>query len=87
MNRKQRRTLNKKKNDSEEILSENIFLFNQIPDTCNVCTKKFDKKDKSMATTWRIVVSEEKERVSLFCPTCIESAAELIQQHLPQEQA
>ena len=78
MNRKQRRKAKKKLTPSEQNLSEKIFLFNQIPDACNTCAEPFDKKDKAMALSWKVVIREEKQQVRLFCPTCINKTKEAI---------
>lgn len=78
MNRKQRRKAKKKLTPSEQNLSEKIFLFNKIPDACNTCAEPFDKKDKAMALSWKVVIREEKQQVRLFCPVCINKAKEAI---------
>ena len=78
MNRKQRRQAKKKLTPSEQNLSEKIFLFNQIPDACTTCAEPFDKKDKGMAASWKVVIREELQQVRLFCPTCINKAKEAI---------
>ena len=81
MNRKQRRKAEKVKKDlspSEQILSEKIFLFNQLPDARTTCAEPFDKKDKSMVNSWRVVVHQEEQQVRLFCPKCINKAKEAI---------
>jgi len=81
MNRKQRRKAEKVKKSltlSEQNLSEKIFLFNQIPDACTTCAEPFDKKDKAMAFSWKVVIREEKQQVRLFCPTCINKTKEAI---------
>ena len=78
MNRKQRRQAKKKLTPSEQNLSEKIFLFNQIPDACTTCAEPFDKADKGMSISWRVVVREEKKQIHLFCPTCINKTKEAI---------
>jgi hypothetical protein len=81
MNRKQRRKAGKVKKNlspSERNLSEKIFLFNQIPDACTTCAESYDKTDKGMAASWRVVVREEKQQVHLFCPACVNKAKEAI---------
>ena len=77
VNRKERRRREKikgKLSPGEQNLSEKISLFNRIPDACNTCAQPFDKKDKGMAISWRVVVFAEQEIVKLFCPDCIASA-------------
>jgi hypothetical protein len=82
VNRKQRRRAEKTKKKltpAEQNLSQKIFLFDKIPDTCTTCAEPFDKKDKTHAQTWRVVVHKEKEQVRLFCPTCIEKTKEILE--------
>ena len=81
MNRKERRRqekLKKKSPSQERNLSEKIFLFDQIPDACTTCAESYDKTDKGMAASWRVVVREEKQQVHLFCPACVNKAKEAI---------
>jgi predicted RNA-binding Zn-ribbon protein involved in translation (DUF1610 family) len=82
MNRKQRRKaekVKKKLTPSERNLSEKIFMFNQMPDACTTCAEPFDKTDKSMAFSWRVVVHQEKQQVRLFCPKCINKTKEALE--------
>jgi len=84
MNRKQRRKAGKVKKNlspSERNLSEKIFMFEQIPDACTTCAESFDKTDKSMAFSWRVVVREEKQQVRLFCPACLKKAQEVVEKN------
>jgi endogenous inhibitor of DNA gyrase (YacG/DUF329 family) len=84
MNRKQRRKAEKVKKSltpSEQNLSEKIFLFEQIPVACTTCAEPFDKTDKSMALTWKVVVREEQQQVRLFCPTCIKKTQEALEKN------
>ena len=71
MNRKQRRTAEKKrqKNDPEQLMADRIHLFGSLPEECNACQKPFDRKDKEMAFSWSVVVNGE--RVRLFCSECV----------------
>lgn len=87
MNRKQRRKaqkIKKQPSPSERNLSEKIFMFDQIPDACTTCAEPFDKKNKEMAFSWRVVVHESKQRVRLFCPECINKTKEALT-HVSQE--
>jgi len=84
MNRKQRRKAEKVKKSltpSERKLSEKIFMFDQIPDACTTCAESFDKTDKSMVFSWRVVVHQEKQQVRLFCPTCIQKTQEALEKN------
>jgi len=73
MNREQRRTLKKKKvSEEEKKLSDKIFLFEKLPDKCNACEAPFDNTNKSMVQSWSVVIRNKNERVTLFCPECID---------------
>ena len=77
MNRQQRRAAEKAmgKKGMEE-LTRQVMQFGNLPSECSACNKEFDKKDKSMALTWRVIVRED--RVRLFCPSCLQSVKEII---------
>ena len=55
-------------------------MFGKLPEKCTACERLFDKKDKEMAKTWNVVVRKEDEDnpVRLYCPTCWETAQEVI---------
>ena len=79
MNREQRRAAQRQaKKDGNEELSEKITLFGKLGDTCLVCDKPFDKKDREMVMTWNVVVREKEDRVNLYCPECWSGAIELL---------
>ena len=80
MNRKQRRALKKLSNPEQE-MAEKVSLFGLLPDSCSVCQKSFDKKDKAMAFAWSVVVHNETEAVRLFCPACIEHTKKVIKKN------
>ena len=77
MNRQQRRTLEKKvgKKGMEE-LTQKAFEFNNIPEKCAACQDPFNKKDKAMVQSWRVVVRQEVIR--LFCPGCLDKVKEIL---------
>ena len=57
MNRAQKRKL-KKQAKNNEILTEQISLFEKLPNSCDACNKPFDKTDKEMVFSWKVVVKE-----------------------------
>ena len=62
MNRKQRRAMEaraKKGNNAEETLATQAALFSKLPEECTACEAPFDKTDKEMVSTWRVVVREQ----------------------------
>ena len=80
MNREQRRALKKQGIDEAEVkLSDKIFLFDKLPDKCTSCENSFDKQDRTMVFSWKVVIREETVRI--FCPTCIQKAQEVLDEH------
>ena len=77
MNRATRRAMNKKMGEENtENIAEKISQFNKLPDACSACQETFDKKDKTMAQSWSVVVKQEVVR--LFCPECIKKTQEIL---------
>ena len=77
MNRKTKRAMKKKMGpDATDKLANQVALFSKLPDTCLACSKEFDKKDKEMIETWKVVVRQNTVR--LFCPDCITKTQEAI---------
>ena len=56
------------KKEAEDRLVRQAGMFSLRPDACSVCSKPFDKNSREMAMTWRVIVSEEKKKVTLICP-------------------
>lgn len=80
MNRKQRRALSRATSpDASEKIAEKISHFNKMPTACSACTEPFDKKDKEMAQSWRVVVKQEVVR--LFCPNCIQKTQDILNEN------
>ena len=80
MNRKIRRDLEKKMGKpAADNLAEKIFQFNRLPESCSACQEEFDKKDREMLQSWKIVIRQESIR--LFCPKCIKKTQEILDEH------
>jgi len=62
--------------EAQETLNRQVGMFSLRPDSCSVCSKPFDKDSREMAMTWRVIVSEEKKKVTLICPECQEKIDE-----------
>ena len=79
MNRKKRRAAEKKKRqgDPEQKMADQVALFGKLPESCSLCQKEFDKKDRDMVMSWSVVVRQEVVR--LFCPDCIEITQQALQ--------
>ena len=69
MNRQQRRALGK--NLGKETASVVEMMLN-LPNECLTCKKSYDKKDKTMVSTWSVEVFSEAKQVKLYCPECFE---------------
>jgi hypothetical protein len=80
VNRKQRRTIEAKrqKGDSKQAMEDKLMMFGHLPDSCSACEKSFDKTNRDMVFSWSVVVREEKESVTLFCPDCIKKTQEVL---------
>ena len=81
MNRKQRRAREAQiRKDGNEELSAKIGMFGKLPEECTACESLYDKTDKEMVTTWKVVVRKEDKTnpVRLYCPTCWSTAQEVL---------
>tara|TARA_R100000008_G_C3563905_1_gene157939 strand:- start:715 stop:1014 length:300 start_codon:yes stop_codon:yes gene_type:complete len=79
MNRKQRRAIAKaQKKKGNKDLAEKMMMFDKLPDECYMCESEFDKTDREMVSSWNVVVRESQNRVNLYCPSCWESAHEMM---------
>jgi|TARA_Y100000310_G_scaffold134643_1_gene133563 hypothetical protein len=78
MNRKQRRAAdrNRKKNDPKQLMADKVHMFGELPEKCNACQNSFDKRNRDMVFSWRVVV--RGETVRLFCPDCLKKVEEAI---------
>jgi len=81
LERKLKRTKIKKfKKEIKKTMRSQLDLFGFLPDHCLTCNKEYDKTSMEHATTWKVVVREQQERVSLYCPECWTTAKELIKE-------
>jgi len=80
VNRKQRRTAEAKrqKGDSKQVMEDKLVMFGHLPESCSACTAPFDKTNRDMVFSWRVVVREQQESVTLFCPDCIKKTQEVL---------
>ena len=56
----------------EEKVKSRLSGLGKIPDSCDLCTKYFDKTDREQVFSWMLRVNEEDEKYNLFCPECYE---------------
>ena len=61
-------------------MKEQLAMFGEIGQSCNVCNKSFNKKLKEHVTTWNVVVREEEKVVRLYCPECWAKANKIIEE-------
>ena len=90
MNRKQRRAQNAQiKKDANSELATKAAMFGKMPDECTACEAPFDKTDKEMVTTWRVVVREQDKDnpVRTYCPSCWDTAQEVISNFLKAKES
>ena len=59
-------------------MKEQLAMFGEIGQNCNVCRKSFNKKSKEHVTTWNVVVREAEGAVRLYCPECWNAARKAI---------
>ena len=71
-----RKAQRQKEKTAKKEIQKKVGLFNKLADHCLVCQKDFDKKNKEMVMTWSVVVNGEDVR--LYCPTCWDTAKNLI---------
>lgn len=67
MNRKERRTLQKKMG-KDTVATIDLML--NPGECCKSCKKIYDKKDREMVKTWFVEVFNKEKKVDLFCPEC-----------------
>ena len=66
------------KKDIEKQMKRQLMMFDKLEDECAACQEPFDKKSKEHASTWKVVVREDEEKVRLYCPECWDKANEII---------
>lgn len=50
--------------------SDSVSMMLNMPESCSVCQKAFDRKSKEMAQTWFVEVYSNLKQVILTCPEC-----------------
>ena len=76
----QRKKRKNKSQASQGKMAETIGLFGKLPDHCLACKMLYDKKNKLMASKWRVMVDSKKEEVKLYCPQCWAIAMQMIEE-------
>ena len=76
MNRKSRRAMAKAPPEQKK-MAEQVALFGKLPKSCTLCSESFDKKDREMLSSWKVVVIQETVR--LYCPNCVKKTEEKLE--------
>ena len=74
-----------KEKNAEKEMKQKLSMFDRLPDECMSCQKVFDKKDRSMVESWRVVVREKEKKVNLYCPQCWDFAQKIVLEALGNE--
>lgn len=72
----------KKIKNAEKEMKQKLNMFDKMGDECLNCQAPFDKKDRSMVESWRVVVRENEGKVNLYCPTCWDFAQKIVKEAL-----
>ena len=68
MGRSLRRLMRRREKNANKKLSEKLGMFDKLGNACQECGKGFNKQNKNMVRTWRVVTSGGE--VDLYCPAC-----------------
>lgn len=75
-----RKLQRKKVKDAEKEMKQKMGMFDKMGDECLNCEKEFDKKDRSMVESWRVVVRQDESKVNLYCPDCWDFAQKIVKE-------
>ena len=81
--KKLRRAAKKKKDKAkaqqlQNKISNQINMFDRMPDSCSACSKEFPKT-REAHLTWQVMTWTNPPKVRLFCPECQEKAKKLME--------
>jgi len=85
MTRFDRKVKREKKAKALDEVKEKMGMFDKLGDECLNCQKAFDKKNRDMVSTWRVVVKREQGIVNLYCPECWDFAQKIVKEALHNE--
>lgn len=72
----------KKIKNAEKEMKQKMGMFDKLDDECLNCQKEFDKTNRSMVESWRVVVRESEKKVNLYCPECWDFAQKIVKEAL-----
>jgi predicted RNA-binding Zn-ribbon protein involved in translation (DUF1610 family) len=78
MPKKIRSNFVKKRKDVEKDFKQKINMFDKLPDFCLTCEEPFDKTDIEQVSSWKVVVKSQEETVRLYCPSCFDTATQIV---------
>ena len=81
-----RKAAKNKKKEAEEKLASKVALFGNIPSKCLTCAEPFDRMDKEQVVTWHVAIRDKEEKVHLYCPTCWDNAAEILEKFTKEKE-
>ena len=64
--------------EAQQKLKKQLGLFDKLPGRCSACHKDFPRT-REAHMSWQVVVRNEQEMVSLFCPECQEKAKKVVE--------
>ena len=64
--------------EAQNKMKKQMGMFDRLPDACSTCEKSFPKT-REAHMSWQVVVRNEQETVSLFCPECQEKARKVLE--------
>tara|TARA_Y100000034_G_C6761825_1_gene339355 strand:+ start:495 stop:728 length:234 start_codon:yes stop_codon:yes gene_type:complete len=68
MGRALKKIMRKREKNANKKLSDKLGMFDKLGTTCQECGKRFDKRNKNMVKSWRVIVGGGE--VDLYCPGC-----------------
>ena len=70
---------------AQKELKKKMNMFDRLPDECSACLEPFDKKDREMVMSWRVIVREQESIVRLYCPSCWQTATSVVESVMNNE--
>lgn len=68
--------------NAEKEMKQKLNMFDKLGEECLNCEKSFDKEDRQMVESWRVVVREDEGKVNLYCPECWDFAQKIVREAL-----
>jgi hypothetical protein len=85
MPKKIKKTISSSAKRAKKDLQKKMNMFDRLPDECSACLEDFDKKDKEMVKSWRVVVRNDEGLVRLYCPNCWDTAISVVESTMEEK--